>query len=125
LRLCPLLYAGYTSFTKYTSSHLLPHQSVVELLEQDSYIVPDTPSYDYLLYRQGSGKYVLLLTDQSNREQRFLSEPFDLQPGQTVHYPTVVNASTVEPNRSIDGESLKIGQISREGFFIPLRAYEF
>ncbi len=121
----PLLYTVYISFTKYSSSHLLPYQSVVELLEQDSYIVPDTPSYDYLLYRQGSGKYVLLLTDQSNREQRFLSEPFDLQPGQTVHYPTVVNASTVEPNRSIDGESLKIGQITREGFFIPLRGYQF
>jgi maltose/maltodextrin transport system permease protein len=117
----PLLYTVYISFTKYSSSHLLPYQSVVELLEQDSYIVPDTPIYDYLLYRQGGGKYVLLLTDQSNREQRFLSEPFDLQPGQTVHYPMVVNASAVEPNRSIDGEPLKIGQITREGLFIPLR----
>ena len=121
----PLAYTVYIGFTKYSSSHLLPYQSVVELLEQDSYIVPDTPIYDYLLYRQGGGKYVLLLTDQSNREQRFLSEPFDLQPGQTVHYPMVVNASAVEPNRSIDGEPLKIGQITREGLFIPLRGYQF
>ena len=121
----PLLYTVYISFTKNSSSHLLSYQSVVELIEQDSYIVPDTPSYDYFLYRQGGGKYVLLLTDQSNRGQRFLSEPFDLQPSQTVHYPLVVNASTVEPNRSIDGEPLKIDQITREGLFIPLRGYQF
>ncbi|MGA8477473.1 MAG: hypothetical protein WB696_05900 [Chthoniobacterales bacterium] len=95
----PLLYTVYISLTKYSSSHLLSYQNVAELLEQDSYIVPDTPCYDYLLYRQGSLKYVLLLVDQSNREQRFLSEPFDLPPGQTVHYPTLVKISAIEPSR--------------------------
>ena len=121
----PLLYTVYISFTKYSSSHLLSYQNVVELLEQDSYIVPDTPCYDYLLYRQDSGKYILLLVDQSNREQRFLSEPFDLPPGKTIHYPSVVNVSAVEPNRSIEGERLEIPKITREGLFIPLRGFQF
>ena len=121
----PLLYTVYISFTKYSSSHLLSYQNVVELLDRDSYIIPDTPTYGYQLYRQASGKYVLLLTNQSSPEQRFLSEPFDLQPNQIVHYPTVINASTIEPNRSIDGEPMKIGQTTREGLFIPLRGYQF
>jgi maltose/maltodextrin transport system permease protein len=42
----PLLYTVYISFTKYSSSHLLSYQNVAELVEQDSYIVPDTPCYD-------------------------------------------------------------------------------
>jgi maltose/maltodextrin transport system permease protein len=121
----PLLYTVYISFTKYSSSHLLSYKNVAELLEQDSYIVPNTPSYDYVLYRQGSGNYILLLIDQSNRQQRFLSEPFDLPPGKTIHYPSVVSVFAVEPNRSIDGESLDIGKITREGLFIPLRGYQF
>jgi len=121
----PLLYTVYISFTKYSSSHLLSYQNVAELVEKDSYIVPDTPCYDYVLYRQGSAKYVLLLVDQSNREQRFLSEPFDLPPGQTVHYPTLVKISAIEPSRSIEGEPLKIAQITRQGLFIPMRGYQF
>ena len=121
----PLLYTVYISFTKYSSSHLLSYQNVAELLEHDSYIVPDTPCYDYVLYRQGSAKYVLLLVDQSNRAQRFLSEPFDLPPGETVHYPTLVKISAIEPSHSIEGEPLKIAQITREGLFIPLRGYQF
>jgi maltose/maltodextrin transport system permease protein len=121
----PLLYTVYISFTKYSSSHLLSYQNVAELLENDSYIVPDTPSYDYLLYRQDSGKYVLLLVDQSNREQRFLSEPFDLPPGKPIQFPSVVNVSPLEPGRSIEGERLEIPKITRQGLFIPLRGYQF
>jgi maltose/maltodextrin transport system permease protein len=121
----PLFYTAFISFTKYSSSHLLSYQNVAELLEQDSYIVPNTPSYDYLLYRQDGEKYVLLLVDQSNREQRFLSEPFDLPPRKTIHYPSVVNLSAVGLNRSIEGERLEIGKITRQGLFIPLRGYQF
>jgi maltose/maltodextrin transport system permease protein len=121
----PLFYTAFISFTNYSSSHLLSYQNVAELLEQDSYIVPNTPCYDYSLYRQGDGKYALLLVDQPNREQRFLSEPFDLPPGKTIHYPSSVNASAVGPNRSIEGERIEMGKITREGLFIPLRGYQF
>ncbi|HZC35065.1 MAG TPA: hypothetical protein VE242_05600, partial [Chthoniobacterales bacterium] len=121
----PLLYTVYISLTKYSSRHLLSYRDVTELLEQDSYIVPNTPSYDYTLYRQANGKYVLLLVDQSNREQRFLSEPFDLQPGQVIHDPISVSARAIQPDQSIDGEPLKINQITREGLFIPLRGFQF
>jgi maltose/maltodextrin transport system permease protein len=121
----PLVYTVYISFTKYSSSHLLSYKEVAELLEQDSYIVPNTPSYNYTLYRQDSGKYVLLLLDQSNPEQRFLSEPFDLEPGQTIRNPTLIRAYEIKPDQSIDGEPLKIGQITRAGLFIPLRGYQF
>ena len=121
----PLLYTVYISFTKYSSSHLLSYQDVVEFLQQDSYIVPDTPCYDFTLYQQSSGKYVLLLLDQSNREQRFLSEPFDLQPGQTVRNSTPIRAVASPPDQSIDGNPLKIGQITRELLFIPLRGVQF
>jgi maltose/maltodextrin transport system permease protein len=121
----PLLYTVYISFTKYSSSHLLSYQNVVELLEQDSYILPNTPCYDYTLYRQGSGKYVLLLLDQSNREQRFLSEPFDLPPGQTIRSPISASAHLIRPDQSIEGEPLKIRQITHEGLFIPLRGFQF
>lgn len=121
----PLLYTVYISLTKYSSIHLLSYQNVVELLEQDSYIVPNTPSYDYTLYRQANGRYVLLLVDQSNREQRFLSEPFDLQPGQTIRHSVSARTHAVQPDQSIDGEPLKISQITREGLFIPLRGFQF
>jgi maltose/maltodextrin transport system permease protein len=121
----PLFYTVFISFTKYSSSHLLSYQNVTELLEQDSYIVPNTPCYDYLLYRQDGGKYVLLLVDQSNREQRFLSESFDLPPGKTIYYPTLVKVFPVEPNRSIEGQQLEIRKITHEGLFIPLRGYQF
>jgi maltose/maltodextrin transport system permease protein len=120
----PLLYTAYISLTKNSSTHLLSYQSVAELLEQDSYIVPNSPTYAYTLYRQASGKYVLLLVDQSKPEQRFLSEPFDLQPGNTVRNPTPIKTVTVEPNQPINGDPLKIGQVTREGLFIPLRGLE-
>jgi maltose/maltodextrin transport system permease protein len=121
----PLLYTVYISLTRYSSSHLLSYEEVADLLEQDSYIVPNTPCYDYTLYRQSSGKYVLLLIDQSNRERRFLSEPLELQPGLTVRNPKPVPTNAIPPAQSIDGEPLKIGQITRERLFIPLRGIRF
>jgi maltose/maltodextrin transport system permease protein len=121
----PLLYTVYISLTKYSSRHLLSYRNVTELLEQDSYIVPDTPSYNYTLYRQADGKYLLLLVDQSNPEQRFLSEPFDLQPRQAIPAPISVSTRAIQPGQSIDGEPLKINEITREGLFIPLRGFQF
>jgi maltose/maltodextrin transport system permease protein len=121
----PLLYTVYISLTKYSSSHLLSYRNVTQLLEQDSYIVPDTPSYNYTLYRQTGGKYLLLLVDQSNPEQRFLSEPFDLQPRQTIRDPISVGTRAFQPGQSVDGEPLKISDITREGLFIPLRGFQF
>jgi maltose/maltodextrin transport system permease protein len=121
----PLLYTVYLSFTKYSSSHLLSYQNVAELLDEDSYIVPNTPCYEYTLYRQSNGKYILLLQDQSNPEDRFRSEPFDLQPGLTTRNPKPVGTIAIPRDQSIDGEPLKIGQITRELLFIPLRGLRF
>jgi maltose/maltodextrin transport system permease protein len=121
----PLVFTVYLSFTKYSSSHLLSYRNVAELLEDDSYIVPDTPSYDFTLYRQDQQRYVLLLRDRSNQEQRFLSEPFELQPGKSARNREPIKASTIGPTQTVEGEPLKIGQLTREQLFISLRGLPF
>jgi maltose/maltodextrin transport system permease protein len=121
----PLFFTVYLSFSKYSSSHLLSYQNVADLLAEDSYIVPDTPCYDFTLYRQDRGQYVLLLRDQSDQEKRFLSEPFELQPDKSAVNREPIKMTAAASTLPVEGEQLKIGQITRELLFISLRGLPF
>lgn len=121
----PLVYTVFVSVTRYSSSHLLPYERALSLLEQETFPSGEV-SYNYKLFRQDSGSFVLFLEDDKDSSHRFVSEPLDLKPGKESNLSeppaklSRLNADTMPP-----GKALEFAQVVREKLYIPLRGRQF
>ena len=77
----PLAYTVCIGFMKYSSQNLLPYDRALDLLQQETYLSGDV-SYQYRLFAQDDGKYILVLQEAKNPSHRFAAEPIDLKAGQ-------------------------------------------
>jgi len=121
----PIVYMVFLSFMKYSSQNLLPFNRVLGLFRQETFLTGNV-SYRFQLYRQENGSFILAVEDDRNPSQRFVSEPFDLQPGQQQPAPEeATKLAALPPGESIPGQPLQISQFTREKLFIPMRSLQF
>jgi maltose/maltodextrin transport system permease protein len=121
----PIVYMVFLSFTKYSSQNLLYFDRSLALLKQESFSVGNV-TYKYKLYAQEDGKYTLCLENESDPNRRFISEPFDLKPGEQPKGPQeAARLTAVAPNQELTGKALEFAQVTRQKLFIPMRGREF
>ena len=121
----PLIYTVVVSLTRYSSSHLLPYERALSLLEQETFPTADV-SYTYNLLIQDNGQLVFYLQDDKNPSRRFVSEPLNLKPGKEStpgEPPTPLRA--LKESETPPGRALELAQVIREKLYIPLRGYQF
>jgi maltose/maltodextrin transport system permease protein len=122
----PLVYTVYIGFTKYSSQNLLSFDRVAGMLRQESFADTNAPSYKYKLYAQEDGQFVLYLEDEKDPTRRFVSEPFDLKPGEQTkagQAPTKLNA--LAAGEEVKGRPLEMAEINRGKLLTPMRGRQF
>lgn len=121
----PIVYMVVLSFMKYSSQNLLPFNRVLGLFRQETFLTGNI-SYRFQLYRQENGSFILSIQDDRNPSQRFVSEPFDLNPGQRQPaHEEAAKLAPLPPGESIPGQPLQIAQFTREKLFMPMRSLQF
>jgi maltose/maltodextrin transport system permease protein len=121
----PILYTVFVSFTRYSSSNLLPYERALNILQQETFPSGNV-SYNYKLLLQPDGRYVLYLEDDKDPSHRFASEPLDLKAAKAStkgEGPAKVNqlaSGSVPP-----GKPLELGQMTRQKLYIPMRSRQF
>jgi maltose/maltodextrin transport system permease protein len=121
----PLIYTVVVSLTRYSSSHLLPYERALSLLEQETFPTANV-SYTYKLLIQDNGQPVFYLQDDKNPSRRFVSEPLDLKAGKEStpgEPPTPLRA--LNEDETPPGRALELAQVIREKLYIPLRGCQF
>jgi maltose/maltodextrin transport system permease protein len=122
----PILYTIYIGFTKYDSQNLVTIDRSAALLRQETFADPNAPSYKYSLLSQGAGQYVLYIEDEKDATRRFVSDPFELAPGEQAKpglEPVKMNA--LPAGEQPKGTALKMVDINRGKLLTPLRGRQF
>ncbi|MFZ0710924.1 MAG: maltose ABC transporter permease MalF [Terrimicrobiaceae bacterium] len=122
----PLVYTVYIGFTKYSSQNLLSFDRVAGMLHQESFADPNAASYKYKLYAQDDGQFVLYIEDEKDPTKRFVSEPFDLKPGQqTKAGQEPVRLSALPAGEEVKGKPMEMAEINRAKLLTPMRGRQF
>jgi maltose/maltodextrin transport system permease protein len=122
----PIAYTVYIGFTKYSSQNLLSFDRSAALFRNETFLSANAASYKYKLYAQEDGTYILYLEDEKDATRRFVSESFELTPGQkpkTDQEPVKLNA--LPPGEQVKGKPMEMVQINRGKLLIPMRARQF
>jgi len=94
----PILYTVYISFTNYGTGHLLPKGQTIDVLEQRRFLPEAGSEYEFILYQNPYGEYVLLLRPEAGSD----AEPIAVVPGRTVTLSTAgAIVQEVEPAENI------------------------
>lgn len=64
----PIFFTIYSSFTNYSSGHILSKQQVIHQLEQRLYLPEGGPTYGWAAYRNAAGEFGLWLVSDSGEE---------------------------------------------------------
>jgi maltose/maltodextrin transport system permease protein len=120
----PLLYTVVVSVTRYSSSNLLPYERALNLFQQET-ISAGGSAYNYKLLLQPSGDFQLYLGDDKNSSQRFISEPFELNPQASIPGEAPVKLKALTEDATTPGQPLALAQITRQKLYLPLRSRHF
>jgi maltose/maltodextrin transport system permease protein len=121
----PIVYMVFLSFTKYSSQNLLNFDRSLAMLEQESFSVGGA-TYNYKLYAQEDGTYILCLESDADHTKHFVSAPFELKPGeQPKGLQEPGRLSSLSPGQEVPGKPLDFAQVTRQKLFIPMRGRQF
>ncbi len=98
----PIIYTVYISFTNYGTGHLLPKVQTIEVLEQRRYLPESGLAYNFTLYQNSFGEYILFLTPEGDSE----AEPIIVAPETVVENSVFgeLNEDNVPQNIIIPGQ---------------------
>jgi maltose/maltodextrin transport system permease protein len=121
----PLLYTVFVSFTRYSSSNLLPYERALKIFTQET-VLSGRTSYNYKLFLQPDGRYVLYVEDDKDPSGRFASESFDLRAAkEPVHTEESARLKQLADGSTVPGKPLELAQVTREKLYMPMRGRQF
>jgi maltose/maltodextrin transport system permease protein len=122
----PIVYTVYIGFFKFSSQNLLNFDRSAALFRNETFVSPNAASYKYKLFAQDDGTYILSLEDEKDPARRFVSEAFELTPGQKPRpEQEPIKLSALPAGEEPKGKPLTIVQINRAKLLSPIRARQF
>jgi maltose/maltodextrin transport system permease protein len=121
----PICLVVYISLTKYSANHLLGLPDVL-LRFRAEVTVSGSDTFNFVLHRQGDGKFVLELKNEKHPEERFVSEAIELIPGHDGSFTEgPYRLTQISPKEQIPGTVLTPADVARERLYQPLRNVPF
>jgi maltose/maltodextrin transport system permease protein len=121
----PICLVVYISLTRYSANHLL-NLSDVLLRFKAEVTVSSSDTFNFWLHRQADGQFILELKNEKKPEDRFVSEPITLIPGQDGAFSEdTIQLNQVPANDQIPGEVLDPPTVARDRLYQPLRNVPF
>jgi ABC-type sugar transport system permease subunit len=114
----PIIYTVYISFTNYGTGHLLPKVQAIEVLEQRKFLPESGSAYNFTLFQNAYGEYILLLTPEGDSA----AEPIIVAPDTVVENSVLgeVDEDNLPQNIIIPGQ--EDAPFERVGRAVLLRA---
>ena len=121
----PICLVVFISLTQYSANHLLRLSDVLLRFKADV-TLSGSDTFNFWLHRQADGRFVLELKNEKKPEDRFISEPIDLVPGQNGTFSEVpIRRTQISLDEQIPGEVLDPRAVARQRLYQPLRNVPF
>ncbi|MBV9877228.1 MAG: maltose ABC transporter permease MalF [Verrucomicrobia bacterium] len=121
----PICLVVYISLTQYSANHLLSLSNVL-LRFKAEVTVSGSERFNFWLHRQDNGKFVLELKNEKKPEDRYVSGPIDLVPGEDGSFTEgPFELAKISPSEKIPGEDLDPATVARQRLYQPLRNVPF
>jgi maltose/maltodextrin transport system permease protein len=121
----PICLVVYISLTQYSANHLLSLSDVL-LRFKAEVTVSGSERFNFWLHRQADGNFILELKNEKQPEDRYISEPISLVPGQDGTLSEgPFRLTKISPSEQIPGEALDPAAAAHERLYQPLRNVPF